>query len=251
VNRRARLVFCTIASKEVGISLRVGGGFREPDSMYVRCAERDCQYVDLNQPPCPLNPSMFDDGTERRLGLHLQAHAGSRSCFSCLMAALGATHEQLRRASSRLRNKSGVSIRPARCAVCRRRGVTIGLEGCATLAVVDGVRTLPPSETTQHAPLSVTAPLPASSLDETTAADDGTARVVAFIVEGRGDVFCPSCVALSVGLGLADTRRIVDAAIHDVPDLERLEATCSTCGRLQSVVRSRSATRDHVAGQSS
>ena len=45
---------CRIANKTVRITWRHGGGLLEPAKAYVRCDERDCQYADLNEPPCPL-----------------------------------------------------------------------------------------------------------------------------------------------------------------------------------------------------
>src|SRR5262245_22119619 len=123
---RPRAFDCAIAGKSVGISLRHGGGLQEPPHVYVRCDERDCQYCDLNEPPCPLRIEMFADGSDRRVADHLTAFAGTRVCYACLTEALGVTHEQVRRASWRLKDVDGFSIRPSRCAMCQRRRVTIG-----------------------------------------------------------------------------------------------------------------------------
>ena len=213
MNRRARMLYCAIASKEVNVALRAGGGFREPASMYVRCEERDCQFVDENRPPCPLQPGMFDDGSEQRLARQLQGHAGSRFCYACLTEALGVTHDQVRRASWRLKDEVGVSIRPARCVVCHRRGVTIGVGKAATVTV------------TEH---------PEPDAPE----DTRSARVIAFLAGAGGAAFCAACVALSTELGLGDARRILHE-IGQTPAFEDLEATCSACGRWQRVVRSR------------
>ena len=197
--------------------MRAGGGFREPASMYVRCEERDCQFVDENRPPCPLHPAMFDDGSEERLARQLRAHVGSRFCYACLTAVLDVTHDQVRRASWRLKDDPGVSIRPARCAACHRRGVTIGVRGEATVTVTE--RTQP---------------------DEPTSTDTHSARVIAFIAQAEGAAFCAACVALSTELGLAEARRIMHE-LGQVQAFEDLEATCSACGRWQQVVRSRAA----------
>ena len=56
-----RHIACSIAGKTVMVTLRKGGGFHEPAVPYVRCDDRDCQYVDLNEPPCPLRRNMFRD----------------------------------------------------------------------------------------------------------------------------------------------------------------------------------------------
>ena len=128
MSKKSRVFRCGIADKSVTISLRAGGGPQEPPHLYVRCDERDCQYVDLNRSPCPLSPAMFEDGSETRVIEYLDDHAGARICYGCLTEVLGVSHEQVRRASWRLKDESGTSIRPARCQVCHRRGVTIGVQ---------------------------------------------------------------------------------------------------------------------------
>jgi hypothetical protein len=196
--------------------LRPGGGLREPPTMYVRCDERDCQYVDLNRPPCPLDTAMFDDGSEQRLATHLQAQAGSRICYACLTATLGMTHEQVRRASWRLRGNAGVSIRPARCRECQRRGVTIGLAGDPGT-----VRVLVK---------------PAARFDADTEPGDRTGRVIEVIAQAEGRPLCATCLAFATGLGLAETRRIVND-LRRVPEFEHGESVCGGCGRWQPGVR--------------
>ncbi len=127
MKHRAQSFFCAIAGKNVAISLRHGGGLQEPRGVYVRCEERDCQYVDLNTPPCPLSPEMFADGSDRLVAGYVHAHAGERVCFACLTEKLSITHEQVRRASWRLKDEPGIAIRPGRCIGCQHRRVTIGL----------------------------------------------------------------------------------------------------------------------------
>ena len=129
MKNRSRGFHCPIAAKTVGIALRHGGGLQEPSNVYVRCDERDCQYVDLNVAPCPLRIEMFADGSDRKTADYLLRHAGESVCYACLTDELGITHDQVRRASWRLKDEPGFSIRPSRCAVCHRRRVTISLEG--------------------------------------------------------------------------------------------------------------------------
>ena len=217
-SRRTRPFHCAIASKEVTIALRAGGGFREPAIPYVRCDERDCQYVDENQPPCPLDPAMFDDGSAHRLARHLQEHAGSRFCYACLTAVLGMTHEQLRRASWHIKNESGMSIGPGRCCVCRRRGVS--------LVVRDGILRAPRRQPDESSAI--------------TQADALTARVIAFIAASRGEALCAACIALSTELTLADSQRIL-GQLGEIPEFLLEEAVCSLCGRQKQAVRMRSA----------
>ena len=130
---RSRPFDCVIAAKTVGIALRHGGGLQEPDRVYVRCDERDCQYVDLNEAPCPLRPEMFADGSDDRVAQYLESQANVRFCYACLTEKLGVTHDQVRRASWRMKDEPGFAIRPARCAVCHLRRVTVILhrEGAA------------------------------------------------------------------------------------------------------------------------
>jgi hypothetical protein len=118
---------CSIAGRTIGISLRHGGGLQEPTGVYVRCDERDCQYVDVNQAPCPLRVEMFSDASDDSVASHIATHAGTRFCYACLTELLGITHEQVRRASWRLKDIPGFSIKPARCVECHHRRVTIGV----------------------------------------------------------------------------------------------------------------------------
>ena len=134
VRRRIVSLECRIAGKSVGVSLRHGGGLGEPRKRYVRCEERECQYVDLNEPPCPLRVEMFADGSEHRVADYLAANAGTRVCFACLAETVGITHEQVRRASWQLKDPSGVVIAPSRCRLCRRRRVTIGFVSDAVVS---------------------------------------------------------------------------------------------------------------------
>ena len=175
MKNRSRPFECTIAGKMVNISLRHGGGLQEPDNVYVRCDERDCQHVDLNTPPCPLHVGMFADGSDRLVADYLQARAGTAICYACLTEALGVTHDQVRRASWRLKEEASVSIRPSRCAVCRHRRVTIGVTR-------GGVVTPPPD----GPPAVIVAPR------ETT--DDGSG-LAAYLRSQPGFSFCAHCLA--------------------------------------------------------
>src|SRR5437879_5460368 len=187
MKNRSRPFYCAIADKSVGISLRHGGGLQEPNAVYVRCDERDCQYVDLNTPPCPLSPEMFADGSDELVADYVSAHAGERVCFECLTEKLAVTHDQVRRASWRLKDEPGMSIRPARCIACRRRRVTIGV--ARTVAA----RTPRPQTgdlATTVAELRGTAP-PASAQDVQA---HGAAGAIAAHLRGRpGYSFCAHC----------------------------------------------------------
>jgi hypothetical protein len=55
-----REFWCPVVSETVMIRLtrpaRLGG----PSVYFVQCNQADCQYVEANQPPCPLHLGMFE-----------------------------------------------------------------------------------------------------------------------------------------------------------------------------------------------
>jgi hypothetical protein len=192
MKNRAQAFECSIAGKIVGVTLRHGGGLQEPEGVYVRCEERDCQYVDLNQAPCPLRIEMFADGSDRRVAEHVAAHAGTRFCYGCLTDVLEVTHEQVRRASWRLKDVQGFAIKPARCGECRRRRVTIGItpEGAATvLAVVAAT------------PTNGMAVIPAA-----VAISGNSAPLMTYLQGHPSFAFCAHCLARELGISPAGAR---------------------------------------------
>ena len=61
---------CKVISQTVHISLRrrlVVGGHGK---LFVHCSERDCQYVDSNEPPCPLTLDLFAAEIQERMAQH-------------------------------------------------------------------------------------------------------------------------------------------------------------------------------------
>jgi len=58
---------CKVISQAVHISLRrrlvVGGNGK----LFVHCSERDCQYVDSNERPCPLTLDLFAAEIQERM----------------------------------------------------------------------------------------------------------------------------------------------------------------------------------------
>ena len=60
---RKRKFQCEVVNEVVQIHLRKrrGLGFSGEDHHFVQCDQVDCQYVDENVPPCPLNLEMFAD----------------------------------------------------------------------------------------------------------------------------------------------------------------------------------------------
>src|SRR5918993_322726 len=109
--KRPRPFACSIAGKSVSIALRSGQGLLQGGKPYVWCSERDCQYVDLNVPPCLLDVAMFEDGQyAAALLAYLAADPRKALCYACIVDDLGISHESLRRASWRLREDVAASI---------------------------------------------------------------------------------------------------------------------------------------------
>ena len=201
----------------MNITLRHGTGVHEPAKLYVRCEERDCQYVDLNQAPCPLRVEMFDDGSHLDVAGHLTGHTGTRFCYACLCVMLAITHDQVRRASWRLqKDVAGLYVKPSRCSVCRRRRVTIGI-------MADG------------AALSVPAPRQRTEPKVVLTGTVSRRRVVESLLISAGDWYCASCVAFRAEIGLGDAKAIVGNLT--LMEFERRTAACSICGRWQAVIR--------------
>ncbi len=50
---------CEVVSETVTITLRRRTPFGGKGELFVRCSESDCQYVDANEPPCPLTLALF------------------------------------------------------------------------------------------------------------------------------------------------------------------------------------------------
>jgi len=58
---RPREFWCPVVSETVQIRLKRLPGFGRPQGHFVQCNQLDCQYVDENKAPCPLNIGMFAD----------------------------------------------------------------------------------------------------------------------------------------------------------------------------------------------
>jgi hypothetical protein len=50
---------CHVVSETVTISLRRRTPLSGKGALFVRCSELDCQWVDSNEPPCPLTLDLF------------------------------------------------------------------------------------------------------------------------------------------------------------------------------------------------
>lgn len=58
---REQPFLCTVVNEQVRVKLtsRRTGGFSGQNVSFVQCDQHECQYVDENKLPCPLNPEMF------------------------------------------------------------------------------------------------------------------------------------------------------------------------------------------------
>ena len=67
-NVRKKDFFCNIVSEDVVITLmnKRSIGMKYKKELFVRCNQSECQYVDINQHPCPLILDLFADEIERR-----------------------------------------------------------------------------------------------------------------------------------------------------------------------------------------
>ena len=59
---------CGVISETVTIALQRRLSLGASGKLFVRCSERDCQYIDTNQPPCPLTLDLFATEIEDRMG---------------------------------------------------------------------------------------------------------------------------------------------------------------------------------------
>ncbi len=67
VSRRGtREFWCTCVSEMVLIRLRGADGFGPQRGYFVQCDQTECQYVDANQPPCPLQVGLFAEEIKAR-----------------------------------------------------------------------------------------------------------------------------------------------------------------------------------------
>lgn len=59
--------YCTVVSETVSITLRRRNSLTGPGQQFVKCSESECQYVDVNEPPCPLTLDLFAAEIQERL----------------------------------------------------------------------------------------------------------------------------------------------------------------------------------------
>jgi hypothetical protein len=88
---------------------------------YVRCGERECQYVDRNEPPCPLRLESFRESVAADAVQLLVEHAGLAVCDHCLAQLVDAPVSEIRSILMGLAERPLVRVVVARdrCAHCR------------------------------------------------------------------------------------------------------------------------------------
>ena len=67
-NNREKKFFCTTISEPVEITLinKASISLNSENELFVKCNQSECQYVDLNLPPCPLRLNLFAEEIKRR-----------------------------------------------------------------------------------------------------------------------------------------------------------------------------------------
>jgi hypothetical protein len=65
---RRKNYFCTVVSEDVEIVLKNKRSLslKSKNELFVQCNQLECQYVDLNQSPCPLRLEFFAEEIEKR-----------------------------------------------------------------------------------------------------------------------------------------------------------------------------------------
>jgi hypothetical protein len=58
---------CSVVSETVSISLRRRQSLGGHGKLFVRCSETECQYIDTNEPPCPLTLQLFEAEIAERM----------------------------------------------------------------------------------------------------------------------------------------------------------------------------------------
>lgn len=76
--RNGKDYFCSVVSEYVEIILKNKSSFipKSTKHLFVQCNQIECQYVDLNQPPCPLRLDLFVEEIEKRSEKHRERPTG-------------------------------------------------------------------------------------------------------------------------------------------------------------------------------
>ena len=69
--RPSKTFHCEVVNETITATLRRKTSLHGSGDLFVRCSETDCQYVDANEPPCPLTTALFAAEIEERLARRL------------------------------------------------------------------------------------------------------------------------------------------------------------------------------------
>ena len=58
---------CSVVSEAVTITLRRRNSMAGRGKLFVACSEKDCQYIDENELPCPLTLALFTGEINERM----------------------------------------------------------------------------------------------------------------------------------------------------------------------------------------
>jgi hypothetical protein len=67
----SKSISCSVVSGTVTVTLRRSSSPGGRGRLFVHCSEKDCLYIDANQPPCPLTLRLF--------GAEIRALSANRS----------------------------------------------------------------------------------------------------------------------------------------------------------------------------
>jgi hypothetical protein len=227
INPTTRELDCPIAAKPIRAVLRRGGLLGGPATTHVRCSELSCQYVDSNEPPCPLRLEIFEVPSDRLVADRVTTQV-EPMCMECIASVLRLSHDEVRRGLWPLTDRALVRVRPGRCRTCGRRRVVVH---STRPRGVGGARTaVGPVE-----PMAMLAAHHANGAAGTTERRAATQRVLSRLVESAGDACCPACLALGAGASLDEVRQVLGPSgplRHFVVG----GGECSMCGRGQAVL---------------
>lgn len=66
--KKSREYYCSVVNETVRIALRKRhtAGMQSADEFFVQCDQDECQYVEENKPPCPVDLSLFEEEIQER-----------------------------------------------------------------------------------------------------------------------------------------------------------------------------------------
>jgi hypothetical protein len=235
INPTTRDVPCPIAAKPIRAVLRRGGLLGGPATTHVRCSELSCQYVDTNEPPCPLRIELFEVPSDRLVADRVTSQV-EPTCMECIAAALRLSHDEVRRGLWPLSDRALVRVRPGRCRSCGRRRVVVHSTRPRGAPVPRAAAGSPlERRATNGAAPNGTHHAGAHGAAETVEHRAVTQRVLSRLVDSAGDACCPACLALGAGASLEEVRQVL-GPMGLLRHFVVAGGECSMCGRGQAVL---------------